>query len=73
MYPQVKSEVLQHFDRARREADLCGLFEVPAWGANTVRTEFSFLTGVDVLKLGVDRFNPYRRLINFGVPSMARL
>lgn len=73
VYPQVKPEVLQHFDRARREADLHGLFEVPAWGANTVRTEFSFLTGVDVLKLGVDRFNPYRRLINFGVPSLARL
>ncbi|MCF8172034.1 MAG: LTA synthase family protein, partial [Candidatus Methylopumilus sp.] len=35
--------------------------------------EFSFLTGVDVLKLGVDRFNPYRRLINFGMPSLARL
>jgi len=73
MYSQVKPEVLQHFDRVRREADLYGLFEVPAWGANTVRTEFSVLTGVDVLKLGVDRFNPYRRLINFGVPSLARL
>ena len=73
VYPQVKPEVLQHFDRARLEAELYGLFEVPAWGANTVRTEFSFLTGVDVLKLGVDRFNPYRRLINFGVPSLARL
>jgi hypothetical protein len=73
VYPQVKPEVLQHFDRTRLESDLHGLFEVPAWGANTVRTEFSFLTGVDVLKLGVDRFNPYRRLINFGVPSLARL
>lgn len=73
VYPQVKTEVLKHFDRVRREADYYGLFEVPAWGANTVRTEFSFLTGVDVLKLGVDRFNPYRRLINFGVPSLARL
>jgi hypothetical protein len=73
VYPQVKAEVLQHFDRARLEADRYGLFEVPAWGANTVRTEFSFLTGIDVLKLGVDRFNPYRRLINFGVPSLARL
>jgi len=73
VYPQVKAEVLQHFDRVKSEADLQGLFEVPAWGANTVRTEFSFLTGVDVLKLCVDRFNPYRRLINFGVPSLARL
>ena len=73
VYPQVKPEVLQHFDRARLESERYGLFEVPAWGANTVRTEFSFLTGVDVLTLGVDRFNPYRRLINFGVPSLARL
>lgn len=73
VYPQVKPEVLQHFDRARLESERYGLFKVPAWGANTVRTEFSFLTGVDVLKLGVDRFNPYRRLINFGVPSIARL
>jgi hypothetical protein len=73
VYPQVKPEVLQHFDRIRLEAERYGLFEVPAWGANTVRTEFSFLTGVNVLKLGVDRFNPYRRLINFGVPSLARV
>jgi phosphoglycerol transferase MdoB-like AlkP superfamily enzyme len=45
---------------------------VPAWGANTVRTEFSFLTGIALERLGIDRFNPYRRLVSAQTPSLAR-
>jgi phosphoglycerol transferase MdoB-like AlkP superfamily enzyme len=44
---------------------------VPAWGANTVRTEFAFLSGLKAKKLGVHRFNPYRRLARQGVPTLA--
>jgi phosphoglycerol transferase MdoB-like AlkP superfamily enzyme len=36
--------------------------EVPAWGANTVRTEFAFLSGIGENELGVHRFNPYRAI-----------
>jgi hypothetical protein len=37
-----------------------------------VRTEFSFLTGIDPAKLGIDQFNPYRRLVSSQLPSLAR-
>lgn len=33
---------------------------LPAWGANTVRTEFAFLSGIGDDLLGAHRFNPYR-------------
>jgi phosphoglycerol transferase MdoB-like AlkP superfamily enzyme len=36
-----------------------GPLRVPAWGANTVRSEFSFLAGEDLAALGVHRFQPY--------------
>ena len=36
--------------------------KVPAWGANTVRTEFAFLSGIGEDKLDVHRFNPYRAI-----------
>lgn len=35
-----------------------GRFEVPAWGANTMRTEFGVLTGKTEDQLGMFRFNP---------------
>ncbi len=34
----------------------------PLGGANTIRTEFSFLTGIAAQALGVHRFNPYRAI-----------
>ena len=48
-----------------------GKLQVPVWGANTVRTEFAFLAGVAAEKLGVHRFNPYRRLARQEVPTLA--
>jgi phosphoglycerol transferase MdoB-like AlkP superfamily enzyme len=45
---------------------------VPAWGANTVRTEFAFLSGIDAAELGVHRFNPYRSVVaGWNVASVA--
>jgi phosphoglycerol transferase MdoB-like AlkP superfamily enzyme len=46
-------------DRACSESVVWGKLTVPAWGANTMRSEFSFLTGVASKKLGSARFYPY--------------
>ena len=50
---------LKHFDRMSTEARYSGRLRVPAWGANTLRTEFAFLSGIPDEAMGVDRFNPY--------------
>ncbi|WP_175720827.1 LTA synthase family protein [Burkholderia anthina] len=57
--PAITPAVLSHFDRARREAVCYGELLVPAWGANTMRTEFSMLTGLPFEQLGYARFYPY--------------
>ena len=44
------------FDDARREAVWRGEMTVPAWGANTMRTEFAVLTGTESFALGYARF-----------------
>ncbi len=62
LFGGIRSKVLAEFDRTRDEATLRGSLQVPAWGANTVRSEFAFLTGIDVSMLGVHRFNPYRAI-----------
>lgn len=70
-YPIVNGNVLEGFDLLRAEALIQGQLRVAARGANTVRTEFSFLSGIAPDKLGVHRYNPYRRLAGWGVPTMA--
>ncbi len=62
MYSGIKNEVLKEFDRLKIDAAAHGKLFVPAWGANTVRTEFAFLSGIDIAKMGVHRFNPYRAI-----------
>ncbi|MCX6545238.1 MAG: LTA synthase family protein [Acidobacteria bacterium] len=62
LYAGVRPDVLENFDAIRRVAAAEGRLLVPAWGANTVRTEFSFLSGLASETLGIDRFNPYRWL-----------
>lgn len=47
------------FDRAKRESFEQGQLSVPAWGANTMRSEFGMLTGLVPAKLGFARFYPY--------------
>jgi hypothetical protein len=72
LFDGIRPEVLAAFDRIKREALMYGRLEVPAWGANTVRSEFAFLTGIDQEKLGVHRFNPYRAIAaGWNVSSLA--
>ena len=49
-------------DALQRESELSGSLLVPARGANTIRTEFAFLTGIEERELGIHRFNPYRAI-----------
>ncbi|MGF6933098.1 general stress protein CsbA [Paraburkholderia sp. UCT70] len=55
----IDPSILRNFDLARRESVQHGELTVPAWGANTMRTEFSVLTGIDQTQLGYARFYPY--------------
>jgi hypothetical protein len=67
----IRPEVLREFDSLRTSAVFHGKLAVPAWGANTVRTEFSFLSGLRAEELGIHRFNPYRKLARQGIPTLA--
>lgn len=72
LYPGIRPDVLSEFDRLKADAVMHGQLTVPAWGANTVRTEFAFLSGISEDRLGVHRFNPYRAIAAGGdVPSLA--
>lgn len=71
-YPALDPALLAGYDRLCGEARLHGQALVPAWGANTVRSEFEFLTGLPDQALGVHRYQPYRRLVALGVPALAR-
>ncbi|WP_144639596.1 LTA synthase family protein [Bordetella genomosp. 13] len=69
-YGQVRPEVLRHFDQLVQEAARHGQLRVGAWGANTVRTEFGFLSGLRPEALGVHAYNPYRKLGRQGFPTI---
>jgi phosphoglycerol transferase MdoB-like AlkP superfamily enzyme len=71
LYDGVRPEVLQHYDQLKASAVCHGRLGVPAWGANTVRTEFAFLSAVSPAALGVHQFNPYRKLARHGYPTLA--
>ncbi|MGE8066734.1 LTA synthase family protein [Pseudomonas sp. NPDC089569] len=71
LWPGIREQVLSQYDLLRSEARAHGRLHVAAWGANTVRTEFAFLTGIAGDKLGVHRFNPYRHLARQGLPGIA--
>ncbi|OZI78006.1 LTA synthase family protein [Bordetella genomosp. 12] len=71
-FPIVKKDVLANFDALCAESMAYGELDVAARGANTVRTEFAFLSGLDPKVLGVHRFNPYRKLARRqSVPTLA--
>jgi hypothetical protein len=57
--PDIPKDLLSNWDRRAGEASFHGRLAVPAWGANTMRTEFSFLSGLPNEILGHHRFNPY--------------
>ncbi len=71
LFSGVRSDVLREFDTIKASAVCQGQLAVSAWGANTVRTEFAFLSGLGEESLGVHRFNPYRKLARQGVPTIA--
>ena len=71
LHPGIRREVLREVDAIRAAACSHGALGVPAWGANTVRTEFAFLAGLGPEALGVHRFNPYRHVARGGVPTVA--
>lgn len=72
LYPQIQPSLLAQFDATRRAALQHGLVQVPAWGGNTARTEFAFLSGLTASELGVHRFNPHRRVARRGPPNLAQ-
>ncbi|WP_311950226.1 LTA synthase family protein [Halomonas piscis] len=67
----VAQGVLSHWDDTRPRALQHGLLGVPAWGANTVRTECAVLTGLAPADWGIHQFNPYRSLSRRAFPSLA--
>jgi phosphoglycerol transferase MdoB-like AlkP superfamily enzyme len=73
LFAGIRPEVLTEFDRLKAEALSHGKLKVPAWGANTVRSEFAFLSGLGEADLGVHRFNPYRAIAKgWQVANLAR-
>ena len=71
LFSGIHSSTLVEFDKLKKSALVHGRLKVPAWGANTVRSEFAFLSGVSAVSLGVHRFNPYRKMVAWGVPTLA--
>ena len=64
---------LPHYDALTAAAVQTGRLAVPAWGANTVRSEFAALTGIDAAALGLDRFNPYEAFAQAEAPLLPSL
>jgi phosphoglycerol transferase MdoB-like AlkP superfamily enzyme len=71
IFADLDPSVMREWDKTITDAAMSGHVEVAAWGANTVRTEFAFLSGLDPQTLGVHRFNPYRKMALRGVPTLA--
>jgi hypothetical protein len=71
LHPGIAPTVTAAFDRLRQTSIRHGLLQVPAWGANTVRTEFAFLSGLGAKELRVHQFNPYRKLAGQPIPTIA--
>ena len=69
--PLVPPELLSGFAECCRSAAMHGGLVVPGWGANTMRAEFAFLTGIPEAELGYDRFNPYYALARVPIASHA--
>ncbi|MEH6455535.1 MAG: LTA synthase family protein [Cocleimonas sp.] len=73
MHESINSDVLENYDNCIAESTLFGKLNVPAWGANTMRTEFSFLTGLKYEEMGLYRYYPYQYLHKMPIVSLAKL
>jgi phosphoglycerol transferase MdoB-like AlkP superfamily enzyme len=71
LFADFDPSVMHEWDKTLATAAASGRVGVAAWGANTVRTEFAFLSGLDPAALGVHRFNPYRKMAQQGVPTLS--
>ncbi|MGH8460786.1 MAG: LTA synthase family protein [Stenotrophobium sp.] len=71
LHPDLAHLRLPTLDQCRTTSSQWGHLSVPSWGANTVRTEFAVLTGLEQQALGLDRFNPYNRFANRPISSLA--
>ena len=71
LHPQLASLNLPTLDTCRAQGVQWGRLSVPTWGANTVRTEFAVLSGLEQSALGLDRFNPYHRFARHPITSLA--
>ncbi|MFA7496498.1 MAG: LTA synthase family protein [Acidithiobacillus sp.] len=71
LWPHIAPEPFAKLDSMRKSAYLSGQIHVPPWGANTIRTEFSLLTGWSPASLGIHQFQPYRFLARQRLPSIA--
>ncbi len=70
LHPEIAPDLLSAYDRCVAEAIAHGPLRVPAWGAYTMRTEFSFLTGIPNAALGLRRFDPYQAYAGCDLPSL---
>lgn len=70
MTRNIKTDVLAEYDKCLLESHCHGRLQVPAWGANTMRTEFSFLTGLESKVLGLAQYYPYQQLVELNIPSI---
>ncbi|EUC14753.1 LTA synthase family protein [Paraburkholderia hospita] len=67
----INPSILANFEVAQRDSAAYGALDVPAWGANTMRSEFALLSGLSSAALGYARFYPYAFMRRAG-PSLAR-
>lgn len=63
LLPGIRKDILVAFDASKEKARGFGRLTVPALGANTVRSEFGFLAGIDESALGAHKFNPYEAVL----------
>lgn len=73
VHADIDAAVFAQWDVTAASAASRGRLRVAAWGANTVRTEFAFLSGISSTALGVHRFNPYRKLARAGIATIATM
>jgi hypothetical protein len=59
LHPGVRRDILANFDALTACSLAHGQLRVPAWGANTIRTEFAVLAGENTNALGIHRYQPY--------------
>lgn len=67
----LKNDLLPNWDRLCSESISYGPLDTGPWGANTVRPEFEFLTGLSSAQIGVHQFQPYRTLGRQPLPTLA--